>query len=400
VRPAVLALPQFRLLFSGQAVSVIGDALLPVALAFAVLDELDGSPGQLGLVLAAETLPLAVLILAAGVWADRLNRRNVMIVSDLGRAAVQATLATLLLTDAADLWHVVALAALYGMFDAFFQPAAGGLVPEVAGREHIQEAQALLGLARHVGFVIGPASAGVLIAVSSPGTAIAVDAATFVVSAAFLTRLRVTFVRRVSEHHFWADLKGGIAEVAKRRWMWTFMPGFSAYHLLALPCVLALGPVIADRELNGASSWATITACFGIGTITGSIVALRIRARHPMYGATLAFIGASCQALIIAYGDSTAAIAALMVAAGVAVSYGFTMWDTSLGREIPPHALSRVTSLDWFTTTGLMPIGFAVVAPAAELLGTRTTMLACGVTVIALFVAALAVGDVRRLTAP
>jgi hypothetical protein len=251
-----------------------------------------------------------------------------------------------------------------------------------------------------VGFVIGPAIAGVLIAVSSPGTAIAVDAATFVVSAAFLTRLRVTFVRRQSEQHFWTDLKGGIAEVAKRRWMWTFMPGFSAYHLLALPCVLALGPVIADRELNGASSWATITACFGIGTITGSVVALRIRARHPMYGATIAFIGASCQALIIAYGDSTAAIAVLMIAAGVAVSYGFTMWDTSLGREIPPHALSRVTSLDWFTTTGLMPVGFAVVAPAAELVGTRTTMLVCGVAVIALFVTALAVGDVRRLTAP
>jgi MFS transporter len=398
--PAVFSLAQFRLLFSGQAVSVIGDALFPVALAFAVLDELHGTPGQLGLVLAAETLPLAVLILAAGVWADRLNRRNVMIVSDLGRAAVQATLATLLLTDAAVLWHVIALAALYGVFDAFFQPALGGLVPQVAGREHLQEANALLGLARHVGLVIGPAIAGLLIALSSPGLAIAVDAATFVVSAAFLTQLRVTFARKETEHHFWADLKGGIAEVAQRRWMWTFMPGFSAYHLLALPCVLALGPVIADRELNGASSWAVITACFGIGTILGSIVALRIRARHPMYGATVAFIGASCQALIIAYGDSTAAIAALQVIAGVAVSYGFTLWDTSLGREIPPHALSRVTSLDWFTTTGLMPLGFAVVAPAAELIGTRTTMLACGVTVIALFAAALAVGDVRRLTAP
>jgi MFS family permease len=400
VLPGVLKLPQFRLLFSGAAVSVIGDGLFPVALAFAVLDELDGTPGQLGLVLAAETLPLALLILAAGVWADRLNRRNVMVTSDLGRAAVQATLATLLLTDAAQLWHVVALAAVYGVFDAFFQPAAGGLVPEVAGRENLQDANALLGLVRHVGLVIGPALAGVLIAISSPGTAIAVDAATFVVSAAFLTRLRVTSVRHGSEHHFWRDLKGGIAEVAKRRWMWTFMPGFSAYHLLALPCVLALGPVIADRRLDGASSWATITACFGIGTIAGSVVALRIRARHPMYGATVAFIGASCQALIIAYGDSTAAIAALMVAAGVAVSYGFTLWDTSLGREIPPHALSRVTSLDWFTTTGLMPIGFAVVAPAAELIGTQTTMLACAVTVIVLFTAALAVGDVRRLTAP
>ena len=392
---------QFRLLFTGQAVSVIGDALFPVALAFAILDDLHGTPAQLGLVLAAETLPLAVLILAAGVWADRVNRRNVMIVSDLGRAAIQATLATLLLTDAAHLWHVIVLAMLYGVFDAGFQPAAGGLVPQTAGADHLQRANALLGLARHTGIVIGPAIAGVLIVAWGPGTAIALDGATFAVSAAFLARLHVDHKRsETAEHHFWRDLKGGIAEVARRRWMWTFMPGFSAYHLLALPCVLALGPVIADRELDGASSWAAITSCFGIGTILGSVVALRTKPRHPMYGATLAFLVATCQALIIAYGGSTVAIAALMVVAGVAVAYGFTLWDTSLGREIPPVALSRVTSLDWFTTTGLMPIGFALVAPAAQLLGTRTTMLACGLIVLALFLAALAAGDVRRLTAP
>jgi MFS family permease len=169
---------QFRLLFAGQAVSVVGDALFPVALAFAVLDELDGTPVQLGIVLAAQTVPLAVLILASGVWADRLNRRNVMIVSDLGRAAAQAVLA------------------------------------------------------------------------------------------------------------------------------------------------------------------------------------------------------------------------------GLAVAYGLTLWETTLGREIPPAALSRVTSLDWFTTTGAMPLGFALVAPAAQLFGTRPTMLACGLIVIGLCALALAAGDVRRLTAP
>jgi len=392
--------PQFRLLFAGQAVSVVGDALFPVALAFAVLDELNGTPAELGLVLAAQTLPLAVLILAAGVWADRVNRRNVMIVSDVGRAAVQATLAVLLITDAAQLWHVVALGALYGVFDAGFQPAAGGLVPQVAGSEHLQRANALLGLARHIGMVLGPTLAGVLIAISSPGTAIAVDACTFVVSAAFLARLMVASERHETEHHFWRDLKGGIVEVARRRWMWTFMPGFSAYHLLALPCVLALGPVIADRDLSGASSWAAISTAFGIGTIAGSVVALRTQPRHPMYGAALAFIVAACQAIVIAYGGSTAVIAALQTVTGVAVAYGFTLWDTTLGREIPAHALSRVTSLDWFTTTGLMPIGFAIVAPAAELFGTQETMLACGLIVIALFAGSLAVGDVRRLTAP
>jgi MFS family permease len=399
--PAVLSIRSFRLLFAGQAVSVVGDALFPVALAFAVLDELNGSPAQLGLVLAAQTLPLAILILAAGVWADRLNRRNVMVVSDLGRAGVQAALAALLLTDTAELWHVVVLVAIYGAFEAGFRPAAGGLIPQVAGREHLQQANALMGIAQNFGMVLGPALAGVLIAVAGPGTAIALDSVTFVISAGFLATLRVRHERRpAAEHHFFADLKGGIDEIRKRRWMWTFMPAFSTYHLLALPCVLALGPVIADRDLGGASSWAVMTVAFGIGTIVGSTIALRTYPRHPMFGATIAFMFAACQAPVIAYGGSTAVIAALLFLAGIAVAYGFTLWETSLGREIPPQALSRVTSLDWFTTTGAMPLGFALVAPAAQLFGTQATMLTCGLIVIALCVAALVVGDVRRLTAP
>jgi MFS family permease len=392
---------QFRLLFGGQAVSVVGDALFPVALAFAVLDELDGTPAQLGIVLAAQTVPLAILILAAGVWADRLNRRNVMIASDLGRATAQAVLAVLLLTESAELWHVIVLVAIYGTFEAGFAPALGGLVPEVAGREHLQRANATLGIARNVGMVLGPTLAGLLIVFAGPGTAIAIDAGTFLVSVAFLAQLHVHHDRAATtEHHFWRDLKDGIGEVRKRRSMWTFMPAFSADHLLALPCVLALGPVIADRELDGAGSWAAIVTAFGIGTIVGNVVALRTKPRQPMYGAVVAFMIAACQAPIIAFGSSTVVIAALELLAGIAVAYGFTLWETTLGREIPPAALSRVTSLDWFTTTGAMPLGFALVAPAAQLFGTRPTMLACGLIVIGLCALALAAGDVRRLTAP
>ena len=130
--PALRIRP-LRMLLAGQAVSFVGDALFPVALAFAVLDELDGTPGQLGLVLAAQALPLALLILVAGVWADRLPR-NVMLVSDFGRMGVQAILAALLLSGAAELWMLIVLVGVYGVFEAFFRPAAGGLIPQVAGR--------------------------------------------------------------------------------------------------------------------------------------------------------------------------------------------------------------------------------------------------------------------------
>ncbi|HZB74924.1 MAG TPA: MFS transporter [Solirubrobacteraceae bacterium] len=390
----------FRLLFTGQAVSVIGDSLFPIALAFAVLDGLQGSAGELGIVLAAQVLPMTLLVLVAGVWADRMSRRRLMLVSDLGRAAVQVVLAVLLLTGAAQLWQLIALCAVYGGFEAFFRPAAGGLTPALVPPGELQQANSLVGLAQNAGHVLGPAIAGVLIVVLSPGAAVAIDAATFVVSAAFLALVREPEREPHAEHaapHFWSELKGGIAEVRARRWMLAFMPPFSAYHFVALPCVLALGAVLADRELGGAGSWAIIVSCFGAGTIAGSIAGLRWKPPRPMLAATLAFVAAACQPAIIALAGSTAAIAVLEALAGIAVAIGFTQWETTLGRLIPGRALSRVTSLDWFTTVGVMPLGYAVAGPLADTFGLHETMVGASVITVALFLAALAVREVRAL---
>jgi predicted MFS family arabinose efflux permease len=388
----------FRLLFAGQAISVVGDALFPVALAFAVL-ELGGSPGQLGLVLAAQGLPLAILILAAGVWADRLPRQRMMFVSDVGRGLAQAAAAWLLLSGHAEIWHLAVLSAVYGTFEAGFRPAAGGLIPQIVESEHLQQANALMGLSLNLGTVIGPAVAGGLTAAAGPGVAIAIDAATFAVSAATLLFLRAPRPARgdTGATGFWAELKGGIAEVRKRRWMWTFMPGFSAYHLIALPGVLALGPVIADRDLGGAAAWGIITSAFGVGTIAGNVVALRVQPSRPMLVAATAFVFAATQPIIIALGHTTAVIAGLELLAGIAVSFGFGQWETTLGREIPEHALARVTSLDYFTTTGVMPLGFAVVGPVAALAGTEATLVAAGLFVMALSAAAATAPDIRHL---
>ena len=180
--------------------------------------------------------------------------------------------------------------------------------------------------------------------------------------------------------------------------MLAFMPGFSAYHLIALPCVLALGAVLANEELGGAGSWAIITSCFGAGTIAGSVLGLRWKPARPMLAASLAFVGASAQPAIIALAGSTAAIAAFEAVAGVAVAIGFAQWETTLGRLIPPHALSRVTSLDWFTTVGLMPLGYAVAGPVADRFGLHETMVAAAVLTAALFVLAAATHAVRAVT--
>ena len=258
-----------------------------------------------------------------------------------------------------------------------------------------------MGLSQNVGTVLGPTLGGLLVVTLGPGAAIGLDALTFLVSAIFLIRMGSPPAQRAAEAAtgFWEELRGGVAEVRRRRWMWTFMPALTSYHLIALPCVLALGPVIADRELGGAGSWAVIVTCFGVGTILGAILSLRLRLARPMLACVLCFCAAASQPVIIGFAGSTGAIAAFELLAGIGVSAGFTLWETTLGREIPAGALSRVTSLDWFTTAGAMPLGFAAVAGVAAALGTRTTMLGASLVVLALLLIALAVGDVRRLRA-
>src|ERR671924_88129 len=178
----------FRLLFAGQALSVVGDRMTPVAIAFAVLGL--GDATDLGLVLAAGGVPFALFAIAGGVVSDRVGRRPVMIASDVTRALTQALVAALLLTETAEVWMLVALSALYGTCAAIFMPALMGLIPQTVPPDRLQESNALLGFTRSVASVGGPALAGILIAVGGPGDAIAVDAATFALSAACLIALR------------------------------------------------------------------------------------------------------------------------------------------------------------------------------------------------------------------
>ena len=204
---------EFGLLYAGQAVSLLGDALVPVALAFAVLD-LTGSPADLGYVFAAQILPLVVFLLAGGVWADRLPRQLVMLGSDVVRGLAQATVAFLLLTDRAELWQLIALAAVYGTAEAFFRPAATGLIPLTVSAPRLQQANALLAMTMNGTNVLGPVLAGALVAVANPGVALAFDAGTFAVSAAFLLQLRPAAVERTAERQsFLHELAGRLGRV-------------------------------------------------------------------------------------------------------------------------------------------------------------------------------------------
>jgi MFS family permease len=391
----------FRLLFTGQALSVIGDRITPVALAFAVLDL--GTATDLGIVLAAGGIPFALFSIIGGVVADRVGRRQVMLASDVARAIVQVLTATLLLTGEAQIWMLVVLSAIYGVSSAVFSPALTGLIPQTVGAGRLQEANALLALTRSLGNVAGPAIAGVIVAASGYGEAIAVDAATFVFSALCLARLHpraLAAAPGAGEERFFAQLRDGWREVRARRWRLRGLAAMSAYHVFVLPAVFVLGPALAQRELDGASSWATIVACFGIGSIAGNLVALRFPVRRPILVAAIALVVASLQAAIIGSGLGTAGIAALELVAGIAVSLFFTLWDLSIQEQVPPNAVARVSSYDFTVSVGLMPIGLAAAGPISDALGLHQTLRAMSAVGVAAALLWLMVPAVRRVERP
>jgi MFS family permease len=395
--------PAFRNLFAGQALSRLGDRIAPIALAFGVIQS-GGSAADLGLVVAAGTIPFALFALAAGVWADRIPRRRVMIASDAVRAVVQIATGVLLITGSAEIWMLAALAAVYGTGDAFFWPAMNGLVPETIASDRLQEANALLGTAQSSSNILGPAIAGVLIALVDPGGAILLDAATFIVSIAFLARLvpRALDVgdAAVDEEGFFEQLRGGWREVRSRAWVGTVLIALSAYHVIVLPAVFVLGPILSERELNGASDWAVISAGFGIGSVVGQVLIYRLPFRRPVRAAVIGLVIASTQAAIIGSGLPVVAIAALEAVTGVAVSLAFTLWETSLQQHIPSRALSRVSSYDFTASAGLMPIGLVLAGPLADGIGLHAALRLMTLVGVASALACLAVPSVRALARP
>jgi MFS family permease len=392
----------FRLLFWGQALSVVGDRITPVAIAFAVLGL--GSATDLGLVMAAGGIPFALFAVAGGVWSDRVGRRKVMLASDVVRALSQATTAVLLLTGTAEVWMLAVLAFVYGTAAAVFMPALIGLIPQAVSQARLQEANGLLALTRSIAGVAGPALAGVLVVAAGSGEAIAVDAATFAFSALCLARMRPNAVPvapadtadTAEPERFLAGLRAGWHEVRSRAWLKWGLIAMSVYHVFVLPAVFVLGPALAARELDGASSWAAIVACFGIGGVLGNVVALRIRLRRPVFIAALALVGASTQAAIIGCGLGTVGIAALELLAGVCVALFFTLWDLSIQEQIPRHAVSRVSAYDFSVSMGLMPLGLAVCGPIADALGLQATLLGMSAIGLAGALAWLAQPSVRR----
>jgi MFS family permease len=387
---------EFLLLFLGRTISLFGTALAPIALAFAVL-ELGGSATDVGLVVAAGTAPMVVFLLVGGIWADRLPRHHVMVAADTLSGAVQALTAALILTGAAEVWHLVALQLVRGTATAFFFPASQGIVPQVVSAARLQEGNALLRLSRNATQIGGTALAGILVAALGPGWAIALDAGTYFAGSAFLLALRLPRDLHLPERHFLRELREGWTEFRSRTWLWAIVVQFAFVNACSVGAWAVLGPVVADRSLGGAPAWGAILAAQSAGFVCGGLVTLRYRPARPLLVATLAIFPMVPPLLLLAPPAPAVVVAAAAFVAGLSLELFGVFWDTVMQEQIQPEALSRVYSYDMLGSVVFIPVGAAIAGPIADQIGLAETLVGAAMIVVVATAAVLFVDDVRTL---
>ena len=389
----------FRVLWSGMAVSLLGDGIFLVAMAWEAYT-LWNAPTALSIVAIGMTVPTVLFLLVGGVVSDRIDRRRVMLAADAVRALAVGAIAALVLAGRLEFWELVALVAVYGIGTAFFTPAFEAVVPDLLPHEDLPAANSLDQFVRPIALrLAGPLLGGVLVAVSA-GLAFTVDALSFVASLAAVLaihpRLPVEPEQRLSAR---ADVAAGFRFICRRVWLWGTLVCAAAAYLVFLGPSEVLLPYVVKNELHAsAGALGLVFAAGGVGAIGAAVwMGRRDLPRREItftYAAwTLATLAIAC------YGLATAAWQLMLVCLvfNALETAGTIVWATIKQLHVPRELLGRVSSLDWLISIGLLPISLALTAPVAAAVGVRATLVGAGVLGAAITVAALLLPGMRDL---
>ncbi len=391
----------FRLLWSGMCVSLVGDGIFFVALAWQVY-KLSNVPGALAVVGIVMTVATIAFLLLGGVISDRVDRRRVMLAADATRCLAVGAIAVLSLLGALALWEIVAMAALYGAGTAFFAPAFDAIVPEILPGDALAQANSLDQFVRPIALrMIGPVAGGVLIAALGTGTAFGVDALTFAASAAALlamtARPRTSPVdRRIS---IVGEIGAGSAYVRRHAWLWATLLSAAVAYLLFMGPTEVLVPYMVKNELRGnAADLGLVFAAGGVGSLACA-VALGQRG-IPRRDITLMYIFWTLATFAVAGYGLAHALWGLMLASvafNTLETAGTIIWATAKQRHVPTALLGRVSSLDWLISIGLLPASFALTGPVSGAVGVRATLIGAGIIGGLVTLGALFIPGVRAI---
>lgn len=394
---APLRYPAFRFLATGRLVTMAGNAIAPIALAFAVLD-LTGSARDLGLVVGARSLTNVIFILFGGVVADRLPRQRVMVVSSILAALSQTAVAALVLTHTATVGLLMGLGAVNGVVSAFAFPAAAALIAQTIPPELRKSANALNRLGINAAMIIGASVGGILVAAVGSGWGLAVDAATFVIAGLLFSLVKVSDHRVATSPRASTvrDLREGWTAFVGNTWVWVVVLGFCFFNLADVGARSVLGPVIAD-ETFGRSAWGLILASQTAGMIVGVLIAMRLKVRRLLLLGVVCCAADALLLLSLAVAPHVAVLIPMGFLAGVAIEQFGIAWEVSIQEHIPADKMARVYSYDALGSFIAIPVGQVLAGPIADWTSpTLAVLLFAGVSFLSVL-GMLASRSVRRL---
>ncbi|WP_175411784.1 MFS transporter [Streptomyces sp. TRM64462] len=388
----------YVLLTAAAIVTNLGANGATIAAAFAVLES-GGDAGDVGLVAMARFLPLVLFLLIGGAVADRLPRHRVMVAANALNCASQAVFAALVLSGHATLWQMMLLTGLCGTGQAFFNPAAEGMLMSSVSGEQASRAFAVFRVAMHGASIGGAALGGAMVAALGPGWVLAFDAAAFAVAGVLRAFLDVSHIpEREPGGGLLADLREGWQEFVGRPWLWSIVAQFSVVVAVIGAVDAVYGPLVARDTLGGARPWGLALAAFGVGTLGGALLMMRWKPRRMLLVGTLCVFPLALPSAALAVPLPVWGLVAAMFVSGVTIEVFGVAWMTALHQEIPEEKLSRVSAYDWFGSTAMLPLSTALAGPAESAFGRPQALWGCAALVIVVTALVLLVPDVRNLT--
>ena len=393
----------YRLLLGGLSVSLLGDGIFLVALAWQVY-AISDAPAALGAVGIAMTVPTIACLLLGGAVSDRFDRRRVMLAADAVRALAMGSLAALALAGLLSLVELEAIAVVYGAATAFFDPASDALVPELLPTEVLAQANSLDQLVRPLALrLAGPALGGAAVAGLGTGGAFALDAGSFLVSAAALLALG----RRVGARPrpaggglpMTGEILAGLRYVRRHAWLWATLASAAIAYLLFMGPTEVLLPFVVKNRLHGGAG--DLGIVFAAGGLASLAVAVSVGQRGlPRRTITFMYVVWTLATVAVAgYGLAHAlwGLMAASIAFNALETAGTIAWITLKQKHVPASLLGRVSSLDWLISIGLLPLSYGLTGPVSSALGPGTVLVGAGVLGGLVTLAGLFVPGVRAL---
>jgi len=395
---ALLANPNVLKLFIAYLISFTGTAMAPIAMAFGVL-ELTGSTADASYVIAAPAVAATIILLIGGVVADRTSRQRGIVIAEVVAMAAQLAMGWLFLSEQATLPLLIVLMLINGAAIAFHSPASSGLIIQLVERHQLQSINALLGMARHGALALGAALGGLLVATVGPGWTLLMDGISFGLSAVLVLSMRPQAQTKNAPVTVVTELREGWQEFTSHTWLWTVVLQF-ALLVAALEAFFGLiGPAITQQYMNGSKDWGYLVASFGIGTVLGGFIAMRLKPRYPMRFGVICILSFALLPLAMIAPLDLSVLMVLALLVGVADQQFSVIWYTTLQTRIPPAMLSRVSAYDHMGSIALAPLGILAGGLIYEQLGPTITLILTSVLVVVPTIAVLFVRDVWQMRA-